>query len=224
MAKILVVEDEKALAETVVHVLRDEHHVVELALSGDDALDMLRVNHYDLILLDLNLPDTDGLAICKSIRLRKKPVSIIMVTGRTTIDEKEIGLDMGADDYLTKPFHMKELLARVRAILRRTPEETASVLTVRDITLDPIQHRVTKGDRVVKLLPTEFSMLQFFMSNPNRIFSNDQIIRQIWPEDTDVTDNAVTTCITRMRNKIDDTDKSKSLIESIYGEGYRLNA
>ncbi len=228
MAKILVVEDEKEMAETVAHVLSSEHHIVEMALSGDSAMDMLRVSQYDLIILDLNLPGTDGLEICKTVRFQKRPVSILMVTGRKTIEEKERGLDLGADDYLVKPFHLKELLARVRALLRRTPPDCSNILQVRDITLDSKQHQVTKNGTSIKLLPTEFSLLEFFMTHLDRIFTSDQIIELVWPAETDVTDKAVTSCMNRLRNKLGDDDsaaKSKtSLIETLYGEGYRMNS
>ncbi len=161
MAKILVVEDEKEMAETVAHVLRSEHHVVEVALSGDDALAMLRVSQYDLLVLDLNLPGADGLEICKTIRHQKRPVSILMVTGRKTIEEKERGLDLGADDYLTKPFHLKELQARVRALLRRTPTDNSHLIVVKDISLDQKQHMVTKNGVVINCCQLNFHYWNF---------------------------------------------------------------
>ncbi len=223
MAKILVVEDEKEMAETVAHVLRSEHHVVEVALSGDDALDKLRVSQYDLLILDLNLPGADGLEICKTIRHQKRPVSILMVTGRRTVEEKERGLDLGADDYLTKPFHLKELQARVRALLRRTPTDNSHLITVHDVCLDSKQHVVTRGGAVVRLLPTEFSLLEFFMKHPDRVFTSAQIIEHVWPQDTDATDRAVTSCLNRLRSKLSDGEKFE-LIETLYSEGYRLNS
>lgn len=223
MAKILVVEDEKEMAETVAHVLRSEHHVVEVALSGDEALDMLRVSQYDLLILDLNLPGADGLEICKTIRHQKRPVSILMVTGRKTIEEKELGLDLGADDYLTKPFHLKELQARVRALLRRTPTDNSHLIVVKNISLDQKQHIVTKDGVVIKLLPTEFSLLEFFMTHLDRIFTSAQIIEQVWPQDTDATDRAVTSCLNRLRAKLSEGEKF-DLIETIYNEGYRMKS
>ncbi len=223
MAKILVVEDEKEMAETVAHVLRSEHHVVEVALSGDEALDMLRVSQYDLLILDLNLPGADGLEICKTIRHQKRPVSILMVTGRKTIEEKELGLDLGADDYLTKPFHLKELQARVRALLRRTPTDNSHLIVVKNISLDQKQHIVTKNGVVIKLLPTEFSLLEFFMTHLDRIFTSAQIIEQVWPQDTDATDRAVTSCLNRLRAKLSEGEKF-DLIETLYNEGYRMKS
>ena len=223
MAKILVVEDEKEMAETVAHVLRSEHHVVEVALTGDDALAMLRVSQYDLLVLDLNLPGADGLEICKTIRHQKRPVSILMVTGRKTIEEKERGLDLGADDYLTKPFHLKELQARVRALLRRTPTDSSNLIVVKDISLDQKQHIVTKNGVVVKLLPTEFSLLEFFMTHLDRVFTSAQIIEQVWPQDTEATDRAVTSCLNRLRAKLSEGEKFE-LIETLYNEGYRMKS
>lgn len=223
MAKILVVEDEKEMAETVAHVLRSEHHVVEVALSGDEALDMLRVSQYDLLVLDLNLPGADGLEICKTIRHQKRPVSILMVTGRKTIEEKERGLDLGADDYLTKPFHLKELQARVRALLRRTPVDNSHLIVVKNISLDQRQHIVTKDGVVIKLLPTEFSLLEFFMTHLDRVFTSAQIIEQVWPQDTDATDRAVTSCLNRLRAKLSESEKF-DLIETLYNEGYRMKS
>jgi len=223
MAKILVVEDEKEMAETVAHVLRSEHHVVEVALSGDDALAMLRVSQYDLLVLDLNLPGADGLEICKTVRHQKRPVSILMVTGRKTIEEKERGLDLGADDYLTKPFHLKELQARVRALLRRTPTDNSHLIVVKDLSLDQKQHIVTKNGVVIKLLPTEFSLLEFFMTHLDRIFTSAQIIEQVWPQETDATDRAVTSCLNRLRAKLSEGEKF-DLIETLYNEGYRMKS
>ncbi|MBS1955319.1 MAG: response regulator transcription factor [Cyanobacteria bacterium SZAS-4] len=223
MAKILVVEDEKEMAETVAHVLRSEHHVVEVALSGDEALDMLRVSQYDLLVLDLNLPGADGLEICKTIRHQKRPVSILMVTGRKTIEEKERGLDLGADDYLTKPFHLKELQARVRALLRRTPTDNSHLVVVKNISLDQKQHIVTKNGVAVKLLPTEFSLLEFFMTHLDRVFTSAQIIEQVWPQDTDATERAVTSCLNRLRAKLSEGEKF-DLIETLYNEGYRMKS
>ncbi|RTL35616.1 MAG: response regulator transcription factor [Candidatus Melainabacteria bacterium] len=223
MAKILVIEDEKEMAETVAHVLRSEHHVVEVALSGNDALDKLRVSQYDLLILDLNLPGTDGLEICKTVRHQKRPVSILMVTGRKTLEEKERGLDLGADDYLTKPFHLKELQARVRALLRRVPTDNSHLVTIHDLSLDRKQHIVTKGGAVVKLLPTEFALLEFFMTHPDRVFTSTQIIEQVWPQDTDATDRAVTSCLNRLRSKLSDGEKF-DLIETLYNEGYRMSS
>lgn len=223
MAKILVVEDEKEMAETVAHVLRSEHHVVEVALSGDEALDMLRVSQYDLLVLDLNLPGADGLEICKTIRHQKRPVSILMVTGRKTIEEKERGLDLGADDYLTKPFHLKELQARVRALLRRIPVDNSHLIVVKNISLDQRQHIVTKNGVVIKLLPTEFSLLEFFMTHLDRVFTSAQIIEQVWPQDTDATDRAVTSCLNRLRAKLSEGEKF-DLIETLYNEGYRMKS
>ncbi|CAN5399403.1 response regulator transcription factor [soil metagenome] len=223
MAKILVVEDEKEMAETVAHVLRSEHHVVEVAFSGDDALAMLRVSQYDLLVLDLNLPGADGLEICKTIRHQKRPVSILMVTGRKSIEEKERGLDLGADDYLTKPFHLKELQARVRALLRRTPSDSSHLIVVKEISLDPKQHIVTKNGVSIKLLPTEFSLLEFFMTHLDRVFTSAQIIEQVWPQDTDATDRAVTSCLNRLRAKLSEGEKF-DLIETLYNEGYRMKS
>lgn len=223
MAKILVVEDEKEMAETVAHVLRGEHHVVEIACSGSEALDILRVSQYDLIVLDLNLPGADGLEICKSMRHQKRPLSILMVTGRKTVEEKELGLDLGADDYLVKPFHLKELQARVRALLRRTPTDNSHLIVVREISLDPKQHQVTKNGVPVKLLPTEFALLEFFMTHLDRIYTATQIIEMVWPEDTDVTERAVTSCLNRLRAKLSKDEKFE-LIETLYNEGYRMQS
>jgi DNA-binding response OmpR family regulator len=223
MAKILVVEDEKEMAETVAHVLRSEHHLVEVALSGDQAMDMLRVSQYELLILDLNLPGADGLEICKAIRHQKRPVSILMVTGRKTIEEKERGLDLGADDYLTKPFHLKELQARVRALLRRTPVDNSHLITVQDLSLDPKQHILTRGGAVIKLLPTEFALLEFFMTHLDRVYTSSQIIEQVWPQDTDATDRAVSSCLNRLRAKLNEGGKFE-MIETIYNEGYRMNS
>lgn len=226
MAKILVIEDDVNLAQTVCAALEFDHHSVELCYRGNDALDKLRVSDYDLVILDLTLPEVGGLDICKTLRHQKKTVPIIMLTGQRTVEQKEAGLDSGADDYLTKPFDLRELSARVRAALRRSSTLVSNILQAKDVVLDPFKHVVTKGGVDVKLRPTEFSMLEFLMRHPNRVFSADQLIEGVWDSESEATVEAIRSCVKRLRRELDDPDcePGNSIIETVHGVGYKLRS
>jgi len=222
MAKILLVEDDLPLARTVKGWLSLEHHSVETVHNGLQALDTLAVYEYDLIILDWQLPELSGLEVCKQFRARGGLTPILMLTGKSAIAEKEAGLDAGSDDYLTKPFHMKELSARVRAMLRRAARLTSNVLSAGKLTLDPSNYRVTVNGEEILLQKREFALLEFLMRNPNKVFSAEALLERVWASETDATSYAIRTCMMRLRKKID-SDPESSLIETIKGVGYRLN-
>ncbi len=223
MAKILFVEDDTGLADMVVEWLTCERHAVELVGDGRAGQDRLKFGGYDLAILDWKLPGITGLDICKQHRSEGGKTPIIMLTGNDTVSDKETGLDSGADDYLTKPFSVKELSARVRALLRRPPGLPSNVLTIRNIILDPMKHRVTIGGAEIHLLPKEFSLLEFFMRHPDEIFNSDALLRRVWHSDSEATSEAVRTCLKRLRKKVDDSeDEEKSFIQTIPRLGYRL--
>jgi DNA-binding response OmpR family regulator len=225
MAKILFVEDDGGLADMVVEWLTCERHSVELVADGTSGHERLKFGGYDLAILDWKLPGITGLDICKQHRSEGGKTPIIMLTGNDTITDKETGLDSGADDYLTKPFSVKELSARVRALLRRPPSVSANILTVRSLVLDPTKHRVTIDGTETHLLPKEFSLLEFFMRHPDEIFSSDALLRRVWHSDSEATSEAVRTCLKRLRKKIDNTDnedEENSFIQTIPRLGYRL--
>jgi DNA-binding response OmpR family regulator len=223
MAKILFIEDDENLAEMVVEFLLFEHHKVEVVHNGREGQELLRLASYDLVILDRNLPEVNGIEICRGHRNEGGTTPIIMLTGMNTVSDKEVGLDTGADDYLTKPFHVKELSARIRSLLRRSSNLTSNVLEVSDLVLDPVKHSVTKAGTEIHLLPKEFAMLEFFLRHPGEIFSSDALLQRVWHSESEATPDAVRTCLKRLRRKIDDGDnEEKSLIQTVPRVGYKL--
>ncbi|HEY9785855.1 MAG TPA: response regulator transcription factor [Candidatus Obscuribacterales bacterium] len=221
MAKILIVEDDLDLRSIVEDWLKHEHHTVECATKGDEALDLLKVYPYDLIILDWELPNLSGIEILKAFRGCGGRTPILMLTGKGELDNKETGLDTGADDYLTKPFHMKELSARIRALLRRPASAVENVLKVGDLTLNPKTYAVTKGGADIKLLPKEFALLEFFMRYPNQVFSAEALLDRVWRSESDVAPETVRTCIKRLRKKLN-AESEDSIIQTLHGVGYKL--
>jgi two-component system response regulator MprA len=197
------------------------HYQVELAYTGTEAADKLIHYAYDAVVLDWDLPHKSGLEIMREFRASGKMTPILMLTGKGDIQEKEAGLDAGADDYLTKPFHMRELGARLRSLLRRASSAPSNVLTARDIKLNPSTFEVTKNGETIELLKREFALLEFFMRNPNRVFSADAILDRVWKSESDSTPEALRTTLGRLRKKID-SEKGDSLIKTVHGVGYKL--
>jgi DNA-binding response OmpR family regulator len=221
MAKILVVEDEAALVRVVEDYLSIDHHEVEIAMTGDDARSRLKAYSYDLVVLDWQLPGASGIDILKEFRKSGGTTPILMLTGKKEIDEKEVALDSGADDYLTKPFNGRELAARIRALLRRPQTVTSNELQAGEFSLDRHNYRIAKGGTELHLVPKEFDLMEFFMKNPNRVFSAEALLNLVWSNESEATEEAVTTCIKRLRKKIDG-DKKDSFIRTIYGVGYKF--
>ena len=219
MAKILIVEDNEDLANTVRTFLMFEHHTVEHIVDGQDASDHLRTFQYDLIVLDWTLPRLTGLDILRRFRQLGGTTPVLMLTGHDTITEKEAGLDSGADDYLTKPFHMKELGARVRALLRRPTAVNANVLEAGKLTIDTAKYRVTVNGEPMTLVPREFQLLEFFMRHPNQVFSPEALLNRVWPSDSEATTEALRTALKRLRKKV---DPEGSLLRTVHGVGYIL--
>ncbi len=221
MAKVLVVEDDVALAKMIADWLAIEHHKAELVHDGADASDRLKVYNYDLIVLDWELPGCKGVDILKEFRARGGLTPVLMLTGRGTIDDKEQGFDSGADDYLTKPFHAKELTARLRALLRRPEGYLGDALTAGDISLEHANFRVTRAGEEIRLLPKEFALLEFLMRNQNRVFAPEALLNRVWVTESEATVDALTTCIKRLRKKID-VEGKPSIIRTVHGVGYKL--
>lgn len=220
MAKILLVEDDQNLANTVRTFLLFEHHAVEHVADGQGAFTQLRSFPYELIILDWELPSMSGIEILRRFRSSGGTTPILILTGHDTIEDKEQGLDLGADDYLTKPFHMKELGARVRALLRRpAPASQSNVLTAGAISLDSVKHQATVSGDVISLLPREFQLLEFFMRHRNRVFSAETLLKSVWPSDSEATLEALRTALKRMRKKV---DPKGELIRTVHGVGYIL--
>lgn len=221
MAKILLVEDEQKVAESVLDVLRLENHLSEHAESGEDALHLLSVSHYDLLVLDWQLPGISGVAVCREYRAKGGLSPVLMLTGKSALDDKDSGFSAGADDYLTKPFELRELRMRIRALLRRPAQYIGQTIRARDLELDPATRSVTRAGQPVHLLPKEFVVLEFMMRHPGQVFTAEQILSSVWPDDADVTPGAVRTCLNRLRKKIDG-ESGRSIISNVYGVGYRL--
>jgi DNA-binding response OmpR family regulator len=223
MAKILIVEDEVDLAKLVRIALEREHHLVEIADNGADALTHLQVNKFDVVILDLMLPNLSGMEVCKRYRQAKGKTPILMLTAKTDVNDKAAGLDAGADDYLTKPFDLKELSARVRALIRRSPNLSNNVFTLRDIEVDINEFRVTKGGEEVHLLPKEFRLLEFLIRHPHHVFSAEELLASVWESDTAALLDTVRGHIKRLRKKLD-TPGEPSIISTVYGIGYRIES
>ena len=222
MAKILVIEDDLGLSRMVKDWLTFEHHMVETADNGKDGLEKLQYYQYDVIVLDWELPEMTGIEICRQFRSAGGKTPVLMLTGKGTIVDKETGFDAGADDYLTKPFHMKELSVRLRALLRRVGGNlTGDELRYRDIVIEPANHRATRTGKDLQLLPKEFALLEFLMRHPSQVFSAEALLSRVWSSDSDATIDAVSTCVKRLRKKVD-VEGETSVIKTVHGVGYRL--
>lgn len=221
MAKILLVEDDKKLADTVQMLLELENHKVEMAYDGGEAEDRLAAFDYDLLILDWDLPVRSGVEICRNFRSKGRLTPVLMLTGKQAIQEKEQGFDAGADDYLTKPYHPRELAARVRALLRRPQVYSGDKLSWRDIEVDMTSRKVTRGGEEIALQPMEFTLLTFFMKHPNQVFGADALLKRCWDDSADVSSDSIYTCIRRVRKKVD-RDGMGSVIRTVHGVGYSL--
>lgn len=221
MTKVLVVEDDKALAENIKQWLHLQQFVVDVVMDGDDAEHYLKLSQYDVVILDWELPGKTGIEILKNFRASGKHTPVLMLTGKDAIENKEEGLDSGSDDYLTKPFHMKELSARLRALLRRPEQAISGNLTAGDVTLDPFGRHVFKAGKEVELLPKEFALLEFFMRHPGQVFTPEAIVDRVWAATSEVSPESVKTYIARLRTKLD-VPGSASIIDTVRGAGYRL--
>lgn len=222
MAKILIVEDDLDLRQIVEDWLKHDHHLIETASKGDEAMELIGIYSYDLIILDWQLPVYDGIQILKKFRQNGGKTPVLMLTGQDLAEQIEQGLDSGADDYLTKPFHMKELSARIRALLRRPVSVTDIVLRAAGINLNPRTFAVTKDGTDIRLLPKEFALLEFLMRHPNQVFSAEALLDRVWHSENDAAPETVRTCIKRLRKKIDG-ESEESVIQTLHGVGYKLH-
>ncbi len=222
--RILVVDDEEELAEAIATSLRREGYAVDVANDGHGALDRLMLNPYDLVTLDLTLPDLDGREVCRLIRTdaRFDPATrVLMVTARDDIEERVAGLDDGADDYLVKPFALRELSARVRSLLRRETSGADSVIQVGDLTLDTARQIVEWARTPVDLTTKEFALLRYFMTHPGEVLSQERLLEHVWDEAMDPFTNTVRVTVGTLRRKLTDI-ADQQLIETVIGSGYRL--
>lgn len=222
--RILIVEDEHKIAYAIKKGLEQENYAVDVCFNGSDGLDMAETEEYDLLILDLMLPEMDGLTITKTLRERKNHTPILILTAKGELGEKVEGLDSGADDYLTKPFSFEELLARMRALSRRPKSALNTRLIASDLLLDTINFEVKRNGKSIQLSSREFALLEYLMRNAGKIVSKDKIINHVWNYDSDILPNTVEVYIKYLRNKIDKPfPNKKDLIQTVRGFGYKLS-
>jgi heavy metal response regulator len=219
--RLLVVEDETKLARFIQQGLEEEGYAVDLAADGNMGLAMALERLHDLLILDIHLPGMDGLRVLQELRQARVQIPVLLLTVRATIEDKVLGLDAGADDYLTKPFAFRELVARVRALLRRGAEVSAPILQVADLTLDPARRVVRRGDESIMLTPREFALLDYFMRNPGRVLTRTMIAEHVWDYTFDLTTNVIDVYVQYLRKKID-ADRQPKLLHTVRGVGYVL--
>jgi DNA-binding response OmpR family regulator len=219
--RILVVEDEKKVASFLKKGLEEEYYAVDLAYDGEEALHMVEVYDYDLVLLDIMLPKIDGMTVLRRIREKANLVPILMVTAKDSVESIVEGLDSGCDDYLTKPFAFSELLARIRALLRRDREAKTSVLEIGDLRLFLLTHEVRRGEKKIDLTAKEYGLLEYFMRNPNRVLTRTMISEHVWDYHFDTNTNVIDVYVNFLRKKID-RDFGVKLIHTIRGVGYMI--
>lgn len=219
--RILLVEDDRRLNQSLKMSLVEEGYAVDAAFDGEEGEAFTETAPYDAIVLDVMLPLKDGLAVCRTLRLRRINTPILLLTARDAVEDRVCGLDSGADDYLVKPFALHELLARLRALLRRTAAQKTGLLTLGDLTVNPATHDVERGGEHIKLNAKEFALLEFFMRHPNQVLTREMIESHIWSYDFISASNVVDVYVRRLRRKIDDHFPVK-LLETIYSVGYRL--
>lgn len=222
MAKILIAEDDPELAKTIRSYLEFEKHEVESVDNGNDALNSILSKEYDAIVLDWQLPLMTGLEVCQAYRGKGGAVPILILTGKNTVQDKEEGLDSGADDYLTKPFHPRELTARIRAMVRRATNFQTEIVSAGPLTLDREKHLCYRDGELLHLQPMEFTLLEYFMLHPGQVFSPETLLAKLWDATEEVSLDAIYTCIRRLRKKLDKPG-SDSFIRTVHGVGYGIN-
>ncbi|RQW87893.1 MAG: DNA-binding response regulator [Geobacter sp.] len=219
--KILVVEDEKKVASFIKRGLEEEKYEVDVAYDGEEGCQKILDGAYSLIILDVMLPKKDGFAVVKEMRMKKLQTPVLMLTAKDTVEDIVAGLNSGSDDYLTKPFAFAELLARVRALLRRSEQERGAEIRFADLRLDPVTHKVWRNDKEIDLTAKEYSLLEFFMRNPNQVLTRTTIAENVWDYIFDSFTNIIDVYVNYLRKKID-RDADKKLIHTVRGVGYIL--
>ena len=219
--RILLVEDNHRLSDSLRATLIEDGYAVDTAYDGVEGEELALITPYDIIVLDIMLPIRDGIEVCRSLRDQKRTTPILMLTARDALDDRVLGLDSGSDDYLVKPFEIKELRARLRALLRRETGNKSGNLLIEDLRLDPATHYVWRDDKPIDLTAKEYALLEYMMRNPNRLITREMVISHLWDYDQSIASNVVDVYIRRLRRKVDDPFDVK-LIETVRGAGYRL--
>jgi heavy metal response regulator len=217
--RLLIVEDEKKMADSLKRGLEEEGYAVDIAYDGETGLFQAQTNAYDVIILDIMVPKTDGLEICRILREQKISIPVLLLTAHDSVEMKVKGLDTGADDYLTKPIAFAELIARIRALSRRSRSEVALNLQIADLTLDPLTRRVSRSGKEIVLTAKEYALLECFMRHPNQVLSRTILSEKVWDENFDAFTNVIDVYVNYLRNKID-RDFEPKLIQTIRGAGY----
>ncbi|MCL5797371.1 MAG: response regulator transcription factor [Patescibacteria group bacterium] len=220
--RILLVEDERRISTVVKKGLTEEGFAVDAAFDGEEGQYLAESENYDLIILDLMLPKVDGLTVCKELRAKNIKTPILMLTARSTIEEKAAGLDSGADDYLAKPFAFLELRSRIHALIRRSKQEPSPILKIADLELDPIKHKVVRGGKSISLTPKEFSVLEILMRHKDEVVTRTMITEHVWDYNFDSMSNVVDVFIAQLRSKID-KGANVPLIHTLHGVGYKAS-
>ncbi|MCL5969945.1 MAG: response regulator transcription factor [Patescibacteria group bacterium] len=221
--RILVIEDEHKIAHSIKKGLEQESYAVDVSYDGSNGFDLAATEDYDVIVLDLLLPEIDGITVCKKLREEKIHTPILMLTAKGELNDKVAGLDAGADDYLVKPFAFEELLARIRALTRRPQKSLNAILSYKDLSLNTQTFEVKRGKTIIRLSKKEFSLLEYLLRHPETVLTKEQIISHVWNYDADVLPNTVEVYIGYLRNKIDKSyGKNETLIQTIRGFGYKL--
>lgn len=219
--RILVVEDEKKVSSFIKRGLEEEKYEVDTAFDGEEGLKMAMERPYEIVILDWMLPKQDGLSVLKELRAHKRSTPVLMLTAKDTVEDIVAGLDSGSDDYLTKPFAFAELLARVRALLRRSEMDRGAELRFADLRIDPVTHKVWRDDKEIDLTAKEYALLEYFMRNPNQVLTRTMIADHVWDYTFDSFTNIIDVYVNYLRKKID-RDADKKLIHTVRGVGYIL--
>jgi DNA-binding response OmpR family regulator len=219
--RLLLVEDNKRLSDSLRLTLEDDGYAVDVAYDGLDGEEMGLMDVYDIVILDIMLPGKNGIEVCKALRNKRVRTPVLMLTARDALEDRVLGLDSGADDYLVKPFEVDELRARIRALLRRESTAKTGLLEIRDLILDPAMHTVKRGDQLIDLTAKEFSLLEYMMRHPNHLITREMAEEHLWSYENIVASNVVDVYIRRLRRKIDDPFEVK-LLETLRGAGYRI--
>lgn len=221
--RILLVEDDERITKALAEALMDHHYVVDIVHDGQMGWEFMESADYDLIILDLMLPGINGIQLCQKLRQQGKSTPVLMLTAKDTSADKVLGLDVGADDYVIKPFDLQELLARIRALLRRGNSVLPPVLEWGNLRLDPNSCEVTYAEKLLSLTPKEYGLLELFLRSPGRVLSREIILEHLWSFEDIPGEDTVKTHIKRLRQKLKTVGVPSTLIETVYGLGYRLN-
>ncbi len=219
--RILIVEDDRKIGTFLQKGLRQEQYAVDLCRDGEEAVYLVQLNSYDVVILDIMLPGKDGFTVCKELREKSVLTPILMLTAKDSLEDKIAGLSEGADDYLTKPFSFGELVARIRALLRRSQDYKTGVLQAGDLVMDPLRRIVSRGGKNIGLTGKEYALLEYLLRNKGRVMSQSMIIEHVWDMNYEGASNMVNVHISHLREKIDKNAKVK-LIKTIRGQGYQI--